>query len=53
MTADALATACMVIGVDSAMSLINSLPNVEGYFIYAGKNGEYLEKHTNGFKFKQ
>ena len=53
MTADALATACMVIGVDSAISLINSLPNVEGYFIYAGKNGEYLEKHTNGFKFKQ
>lgn len=53
MTADALATACMVIGVDSAMSLIKSLPNVEGYFIYAGKNGEYLEKHTNGFKFKQ
>lgn len=53
MTADALATACMVIGVDSALSLIESLPNVEGYFIYAGNNGEYLEKHTNGFKFKQ
>lgn len=53
MTADALATACMVIGVDSALSLIESLPNVEGYFIYAGNNGEYLETHTNGFKFKQ
>lgn len=53
MTADALATACMVIGVDSALSLIESLPNVEGYFIYAGNNGKYLEKHTNGFKFKQ
>ncbi len=53
MTADALATACMVMGVDSALSLIESLPNVEGYFIYAGNNGEYLEKHTNGFKFKQ
>lgn len=53
MTADALATACMVIGVDSAMSLISSLPNIEGYFIYAGTNGEYLEKQTNGFKFKE
>lgn len=53
MTADALATSCMVLGVDSAMSLIESLPNVEGYFIYSGENGEYLEKHTNGFKFKQ
>lgn len=53
MTADALATSCMVLGVDSALSLIESLPNVEGYFIYAGENGEYLEKQTNGFKFKQ
>lgn len=53
MTADALATSCMVLGVDSAMSLIESLPNVEGYFIYSGENGEYLEKQTNGFKFKQ
>ena len=49
MTADALATSCMVLGVDSAMSLIESLPNVEGYFIYSGENGEYLEKQTNGF----
>ncbi len=53
MTADALATACMVMGVDSALSLIESLPNVEGYFIYAGNNGEYLEKQTTGFKFKR
>lgn len=53
MTADALATACMVLGVDSAMSLINSLPNIEGFFIYAGPNGEYLEKQTDGFKFNE
>ncbi len=53
MTADALATSCMVLGVDSAMSLIESLPNVEGYFIYSGENGEYLEKQTTGFKFKE
>jgi len=53
MTADALATSCMVLGVDSALSLIESLPNVEGYFIYAGENGEYLEKQTNAFKFRE
>lgn len=53
MTADALATSCMVLGVDSALSLIENLPNTEGYFIYSGENGEYLEKQTTGFKFKE
>ncbi len=53
MTADALATSCMVLGVDSALSLIENLPDTEGYFIYSGENGEYLEKQTTGFKFKE
>lgn len=34
MEADALATACMVLGTDSALLLINSLPNIECYLIY-------------------
>ncbi len=33
--ADALATACMVIGLDSAKALINSKPNCEALFIYS------------------
>jgi len=33
-TADALATACMALGADSAIALIQSIPEAEGYFIY-------------------
>lgn len=35
MRADALATACMVLGTDSALLLINSQPDAECYLIYA------------------
>jgi len=35
MRADALATACMVLGLDSALQLIESLPETECYLIYA------------------
>lgn len=34
MKADALATACMVLGTDSALALINGLPHTECYLIY-------------------
>ncbi len=34
MTADAYATACMVLGLDDSMALIESLPNTEACFIY-------------------
>jgi len=34
LTADALATSFMVMGVDSAMALAERLPDVEGFFIY-------------------
>lgn len=49
MTADALATACMVVGLDSAMTMISSLSEVEGYFIWADENGKYNTSHTEGF----
>jgi len=48
-TADALATACMVIGVDSAMTLIESQPNVEAFFIYNEGGTENKFKFTSGF----
>lgn len=35
MSADALATACMVLGTDSAMMMIDALPNTECYLIYS------------------
>ncbi len=33
--ADALATACMVLGPDGAKSLIDGRPELEGYLIFA------------------
>lgn len=46
MTADAYATACMVLGMEKAFQLINADPSLEGYFIYGGKNGELQTKYT-------
>ncbi|HET9571205.1 MAG TPA: FAD:protein FMN transferase [Bacteroidales bacterium] len=51
-TADALATACMVIGVDSSMTLIESLhrKGVEAFFIYNEGGAENKVKYTPGFE---
>ena len=50
MRADALATACMVLGVDSALMLIESLPETECYLIYAPVEADTLAVvHTAGF----
>lgn len=49
-TADALATACMVAGLDKAYALIDRLPEVEGYFIYGDKQGQLQVKVTPGFE---
>ncbi|NJM16704.1 MAG: FAD:protein FMN transferase [Bacteroidales bacterium] len=40
-TADALATCCMVMGPQKAKELINALPNVEAYFILNNNQGGY------------
>jgi thiamine biosynthesis lipoprotein len=50
MRADALATACMVLGVDSAMMLVESLPDTECYLIYSPAEADTLAViHTAGF----
>lgn len=51
-TADALATACMVLGVDSSMVLIESLhkKGVEAFFIYNEGGPDNKYKFTSGFK---
>ena len=41
MRADALATAFMILGVDSAMAYCERHPDVEGYFIVAADSGRY------------
>lgn len=48
--ADAYATSCMVLGVDSAMALCNRIPEIDCYLIYTDKNGKYQVCYTDGFK---
>ena len=48
MRADALATAFMVLGVDSAMAYCERHPEIEGYFIVAADSGRYKILSTLG-----
>ncbi|MBO7302348.1 MAG: FAD:protein FMN transferase [Bacteroidaceae bacterium] len=48
-TADALATAFMVMGKDKALEFCRNNENIEGYFIYANKDGRYKTAMSSGF----
>lgn len=50
MTADALATACMVKGLEGAKDLLNSLDDVDGLLIYTDEDGLFLEWSTPGIE---
>ena len=49
MRADALATAFMVLGVDSAMAYCERYPEIEGYFIVAADSGRYEVRQSFDF----
>ncbi len=49
-TADAYATAFMVIGVDSAQALCRKHPNLDAYFICVGDKEEYEVFYTEGME---
>jgi thiamine biosynthesis lipoprotein len=49
MTADAYATACMVMGLDKSMEIVTNHPELEGCFIYDTKDGMKVI-WTEGFK---
>lgn len=49
-TADAYATAFMVMGKDSAMALCKRIPNMDCYLIYSDKTGKNQVIYTDGFK---
>ena len=49
MTADALATAFMVMGVEKAMSLANQLNTIDIFLIYADHDGKNQTTMTPGF----
>jgi len=44
--ADALATACMAMGMEKAWDMIAKIPGLEAYFIYSDDKGEMKVKHT-------
>lgn len=48
--ADALATACMILGVERSMELIGNLENTEAFFIYATPEGSLKDTMTSGFR---
>jgi len=49
MTADALATACMVMGYTKAKDLIASLSEVEACFFTGSEDGSITKNYSNGF----
>ncbi len=50
MTADAFATAFMVVGKERGVEIANNIPGLEIYFIYADENGENQVYMSEGFK---
>ena len=51
--ADALASICMVMGMERSLEIINSLDGVEAYYIFVNDQGELETLATEGFVFKQ
>lgn len=50
MTADALATAFMVMGLEKAEAFAQARPEIDAYFIYSGEDGEFKTYYTEGMK---
>jgi len=50
MTADGYATACLVSGYEKAVKIVESNPELEAFFIYFDKDGNYQFYFSDGFK---
>jgi FAD:protein FMN transferase len=50
MTADAYATAAMVMGAERALAFIGERQELEGFFVTAGPDSSYIETMTAGFE---
>lgn len=50
MTADALATSFMVMGLEKAEAFCKANPKIDAYFIYSGDNGKFETYYTEGMK---
>ncbi len=51
-TADAYATAFMVLGMEKAKKVLELHPELKAYFIYTGKDGKYATWHTDNLKIE-
>ena len=49
MTADAYATALMVMGLEEGMRFVEARPQLQAYFIAMDEGGKIVEKRTSGF----
>ncbi|MGB1247638.1 MAG: FAD:protein FMN transferase [Chitinophagales bacterium] len=49
MSADAYATACMVMGLEDCYAFVDSMPDLDAYLIYSDENGDLQETHTAAF----
>lgn len=50
MMSDALATACLVLGTEEAMKLVNSLDDTEAMFVERIEDGKYKAFYSDGFE---
>jgi thiamine biosynthesis lipoprotein len=50
MTADAFATAFMVMGVEKGKDFLKNHPKIDAYFIYTDQNGKLKTFYTKGFE---
>jgi thiamine biosynthesis lipoprotein len=50
MTADAYATAFMVLGLERSMEIVKGDPDLEAYFIYGDEEGAYKSTYSPGLK---
>ena len=48
MTADALATACMVMGLEKAKEMIRKIDGLEAYLVYSDEEGDFKTWFTDG-----
>jgi FAD:protein FMN transferase len=49
-TADAVATACMVMGFERSVDFITGRPELQAYFVYSGDKGEFLTWVSDSLK---
>ncbi len=50
MTADAIATACMVMGLEKAKEFLTAHSELEGYLVYSGEDGAFATWMTEGME---